>query len=281
MRDFSLENNNYKYYLPNILNISNFLSYTNYFRFYKYNPFIINSIINSNDIVQDTRQLNINKALYETNLYNLLTLHIVDIFKKIKNTKLRNKLKLIISNFSQNDINLIISSKSNTKIYDMIYILDNDIINQKIYANIIILLRNIINLNKSQSLSKIKNICLDKFDNTRFEFDNLYLYDILKLNKVDFIKKINKLLENNIIFKKPNTNANIIDLTLCNSTQKSYYCDKNKLIINKDIYKQLLDIFYYDITNSFKQQLLLNFTNINKDINKFNNFINEKIYIYY
>ena len=106
MRDFSLENNNYKYYLPNILNISNFLSYTNYFRFYKYNPFIINSIINSNDIVQDTRQLNINKALYETNLYNLLTLHIVDIFKKIKNTKLRNKLKLIISNFSQNDINL-------------------------------------------------------------------------------------------------------------------------------------------------------------------------------
>ena len=281
LRDFSLENNNYKYYLPNILNISNFLSYTNYFRFYKYNPFIINSIINSNDIVQDTRQLNINKALYETNLYNLLTLHIVDIFKKIKNTKLRNKLKLIISNFSQNDINLIISSKSNTKIYDMIYILDNDIINQKIYANIIILLRNIINLNKSQSLSKIKNICLDKFDNTRFEFDNLYLYDILKLNKVDFIKKINKLLENNIIFKKPNTNANIIDLTLCNSTQKSYYCDKNKLIINKDIYKQLLDIFYYDITNSFKQQLLLNFTNINKDIYKFNNFINEKIYIYY
>lgn len=281
MRDFSLENNNYKYYLPDILNISNFLSYKNYFRFYKYNPFIINSIINSKDIVQDTRHHNINKALYETNLYNLLILHIVDIFKKIKNIKLRNKLKLIISNFSQNDIDLIISSKSNKKIYEMIYNLDNDIINQKIYANIIILLRNIINLNKSQPLSKIKNICLDKFDSTRFEFDNLYLYDILKLNKVEFIKKINKLLENNIIYKKPNTNSNIIDLTLCNSTQKSYYCDKNKLIINKDIYKQLLDIFYYDITNSFKQQLLLNFTSINKDIYKFNNFINEKIYIYY
>ncbi len=122
---------------------------------------------------------------------------------------------------------------------------------------------------------------MDKFSTTRFEFDNIYLYDILKLNKDDFIKKINKLLENNIIFKKPNSNEIILDLTLCNSTQKSYYCDKNKLIIDKYIYKQLIDIFYYDITNPFKQELLLNFTSINKDIYKFNNFINEKIYIYY
>ena len=286
IRDFSLENNNYKYYLPNTLDIPNFLLYKNYFRFYKYNPFIINSIINSKDIIQDTRQLDINKALYETNLYNLLILHIVDIFKQIKNTQLRNKLKLIISNFTQNDINLIMASKSNKKIHDIIYNLNNNntnntITNQQIYANLIMLLRNIINLNQNQSLSKIKDICLDKFYNSRFEFDNLYLYDILKLNKEEFIKKINKLLENNIIYKKPNSNENIIDLTLCNSTQKSYYCDSRKLIINKDIYKQLLDIFYYDITNSFKQQLLLNFTSINKDIYKFNNFINEKIYIYY
>lgn len=281
VRDFSLENNNYTYFLPNFTGISNFILYKNYFKFYKYNPFIINSIINSKEIIQDIRQQNINRALYETNLYNLLILHIIDIFKKIKNIQLRNKLKLIISNFSQNDINLIITSKSNKKIYDIIYNLDNANINQKIYANLILLLRNIINLNQKQSLSKIKNICLDKFSTTRFEFDNIYLYDILKLNKDDFIKKINKLLENNIIFKKPNSNEIILDLTLCNSTQKSYYCDKNKLIIDKYIYKQLIDIFYYDITNPFKQDLLLNFTSINKDIYKFNNFINEKIYIYY
>jgi hypothetical protein len=293
LRDFSLENNNYKYYIPNSLDIPNFTVYKNYFRFYKYNPFIINNLINSKEIIQDTRQLNINKAIYDTNLYNLLILHIVDIFKKIKNIKLRNKLKLIISNFSQNDINLIISSKSNKKLYDIIYSLDkekdkdkdkdhiNTIYHQKIYANLIILLRNIINSNQNQTLSKIKQIFLDKFENTRFEFDNLYLYDVLKLNKAEFLKTINKLLNNTIIFKKPNTNENIIDLTLCNSTQKSYYCDKNKLIINKEVYKQLLDIFYYDITNPFKQQLLLNFTSIHKDINKFNNFINEKIYIYY
>ena len=144
-----------------------------------------------------------------------------------------------------------------------------------------LLLKNMIDHNKNQSLSKIKELCLDKINNTRFEFDNLYLYNILQFNKREFIKEINKLLINNIIYKNPNTKQNIIDLTLCNSTKKSYYCDNNKLIIEKNIYKDLLEIFYYDITNPFKQQILLNFISINKDIYKFNNFINEKIYIYY
>lgn len=282
-REYNLENNNYKFYIPNeILSINKLEMYKNYFRYYLYNPFSINSIINTKEIIKDARHMNINKALYETNLYNLLTLHIIDIFKKIKNIRIRNKLKLVISNFTKNDINIIIASKSNKKIYDIINNDNMDITTkQKIYANIMIILRNIMNTNTNQSFEKIKEICLNKFSETRFEFDNLYVYDILKLEKQEFIKKIKELLDDNIIYKKPNTNHNIIDLTLCNSTKKSYYCDNNKLIIDNNIYKQLLDIFYYDITNPFKQKLLLNFTNINKDIYKFNNFINEKIYIYY
>ena len=108
----------------------------------------INYIINTKDLIKDTRHININKALYETNLYNLLILHIIDTLKKIKNTKIRNKLKLVISNFSKDDINIIITSKSNKKIYDIIYN-ENIEINtkQKIYANIMIILRNIININ--------------------------------------------------------------------------------------------------------------------------------------
>ena len=43
----------------------------------------------------------------------------------------------------------------------------------------------------------------------------------------------------------------------------------------------MLDIIYYDLTNPFKQNLLLNFTNINNNLYKFNSYINEKIYIYY
>ena len=89
------------------------------------------------------------------------------------------------------------------------------------------------------------------------------------------------MLDGILIFKKVNSNQNIIDLTLCNGTKKSYYCDNNKLIIDRNIYNTMIDIFYYDITNPFKQQLLLNFININNDIYKFNNYINEKIFIYY
>ena len=287
-REFSLENNTsslYKLYIPDIVEIPDFSKYKNYFTYIKYNPFTINNIINSLETIPDNRQLNINKAIYETNLYNLLVLHIVEILKKIKNTNIRSKLKLIIYNFTKEDINNIITYKSNTKIYELINTnIDKKIspgIAQKIYIKIILSLKNIIFYNQDQSLQKIKNLCLDIISNTRFEFDNLYLYELLKLNKYDFLHKLDKLVENVIIYKNINKNENIIDLTLCNNTKKSYYCNNNKLIIDKNIYKNMMNIFYYDITNPFKQQLLLNFTNINNDLYKFNNYINEKIYIYY
>jgi hypothetical protein len=97
-RDFNLEYNNDKSYIMDILEIKNFTLYKNYYKYYKYNPLIINSIINDINIIQDNRQLNINKAIYDTNLYNLLKLHIVDILKENKNVNIRNKLKQLYLN---------------------------------------------------------------------------------------------------------------------------------------------------------------------------------------
>lgn len=286
-RELSLEENNYKLYIPDIDEIPNFINYKNYFKIYLYNPNEINKIINNTDIVTDNRINNINNALYQTNLYNLLVLHIVSVIKKIKNINLRNKIKLIISNFNKDDIHTIENSKSNKKLYEIINTTlmqknnENEIQMQEIYGNIIVLFRSIILLNKSQSPQKIKELLLNALENSRFGFDDLYLYDLLKLEKKDFLYKINKMLDNVLIFKKVNSNQNIIDLTLCNGATKSYYCDKNKLIIDRNIYNTMIDIFYYDITNPFKQKLLLNFININNDIYKFDNYINEKIFIYY
>ena len=143
------------------------------------------------------------------------------------------------------------------------------------------LFKNIVTLNKNLAIAKIKNICLETFDNTRFAFDDMYLYSMLLLEKKLFISKLNKMLEGNIVHKKVNSNQNIIDLSLCNGTKKSYYCDNNKLIIDRNIYNNMIDIFYYDITNPFKQKVLLNLTSINNNIHKFNSYINEKIFIYY
>jgi hypothetical protein len=289
-RDISLENNNYQYYLPMELDIDN---YKNYFRYYKYDPIMINSIINTSTIVEDKRHLGINNAIYNTNIYNLLMLHIIDIIKKIKNQSLRNKCKIIISNFTKNDIEEINVNKTNNKIYNIIneYILKKDRLEtnqqtyfiENIYTNIILLLKNIISSNKfnNTQLPKLKELCLNVFDNTRFEFDNIYLYDLLLLEKNKFIEKLNNMLEDVITFKNPNNKDKIVDLTLCRNIKKSYYCDNYKLIINKELYKTMIEIFYYDITNPFKQDVLLNFTDINKDLYKFNNYINEKIFIYY
>lgn len=291
-RVFSLEINTNlsKLFIPEYTKISNFEKYTNYFKVYKYNPNKINDIITSKEIIKDDRIQKLNEALYNTNLYNLLILHIINLILKMKNTNLRNKLKLVISNFGNDDIDEILINNKNDKLFKVItnyynytYQDNNDSnVSIQILNNYLILfLKNIIRLNKDQKISQIKKILLTAFDKTKFDFDKTYIYNILKLNKVELIDKIDNLLEGHIIDKKTNTKYNLVNFNICNNTKQSYYCENNKLIIPKKIYKNMLDIIYYDLTNSFKQNLLLNFTSINNNLYKFNSYINEKIYIYY
>jgi hypothetical protein len=292
-RIFSLENNINisKLFIPEYKNISNFDMYKNYFKLYLYNPNKINTIITSKEIIKDDRIQKLNESLYNTNLYNLLILHIVNLILKMKNMNLRNKLKFSISNFENNDLDAILINNKNDKIFKIIddYTnivykgneVDSNISTQIINNYFILFLKNIIRLNKGQNLAQIKKILLDTFDKTKFDFDKIYIYNILNLNKKDLIDKIDNLLEGHIIDKHTNTKYNLINFNICDNTKKSYYCENNKLIISKKIYKNMLDIIYYDLTNPFKQKLLLNFTNINNKLYKFNSYINEKIYIYY
>jgi hypothetical protein len=292
-RIFSLENNINisKLFIPEYKNISNFEMYKNYFKLYLYNPNKINTIITSKEIIKDGRIQKLNESLYNTNLYNLLILHIVNLILKMKNMNLRNKLKFSISNFGNNDLDEILINNKNDKIFkiideytNIIYKgnkVDSNISTQIINNYLILFLKNIIILNKYQKLTQIKKILLDTFDRTKFDFDKIYIYNILNLNKKDLIDKIDNLLDGHIIDKRTNNKYNLINFNICDNTKQSYYCENNKLIISKKIYKNMLDIIYYDLTNPFKQNLLLNFTNINNNLYKFNSYINEKIYIYY
>ena len=298
-RIFSLENNISisRLFKPEYKKNSNFEMYKNYFKVYKYNPNKINALITSKEIIKDDRIQKLNESLYNTNLYNLLILHIVNLILKMKNINLRNKLKFSISNFGNNDLDEILINNKNDNIFKIINTyttkstLDNTIykksetdsnISTQIINNYFILfLKNIIRLNKDQKLPQIKKILLNTFDKTKFDFDKIYIYNILKLNKKDLIDKIDNLLEGHVVDKKTNNKYNLINFNICENTKKSYYCENNKLIISKKIYKNMIDIIYYDLTNPFKQNLLLNFTNINNNLYKFNSYINEKIYIYY
>jgi hypothetical protein len=289
-RMFSLEYNLNisKLFIPKF-DIPNFEKYSNYFKIYKYNPNIINNIILSKEIIKDCRIKKLNEALYNTNLYNLLILHIINLLLKMKNTILSSKLKFVISNFEKNDLDEILINNKNDKILQVIINYNNSIykdddsnLSTQILNNYFILfLKNIIRLNKNQKISQIKKILLNTFDKTKFDFDKIYIYNILKLNKTDLIQKIDDLLKGHIIDKNTNNKYNLINFNICNNTKQSYYCQNNKLIISKKVYKNMLDIIYYDLTNKFKQSILLNFTNINNNLYKFNSYINEKIYIYY
>jgi hypothetical protein len=283
-RVFKLEQNDKKIFKQNNKKIL-----TNYYKIYYYNPIEVNNIIIKDDNINDFRINNLNNALYNTNVYNLFLLEIISKIQKLKNNKLRSKLQLIISNLDSNDINNIINNLKNDKIYDLINSLDLKKYNYTIYEElqaklkiineILIFIKNIIVQNKNNK--SIKKVIIDKFNNIYFSFDNLYIYELLNKNKKEFINEIEILLKNTISHKKLNTNNQILDLTLCNNTINSYYCDNKKLIISKELYHTLLDIFYYDITNKYKQKILLNLVNYNiNNIYKFKYYLNEKIYIY-
>jgi len=292
-RFFKLEDNNSKVFNKIIENSKYKIikDYYNYYQLYYYNPLTINNIIVNNEEYKDTRYKELNNAIYETNIYNLLLITIIQQIYKLKNKKLRSDIIHIISNLENTDINKIIIYQKNEKINSIINNLNLKNVNNtlyedyqyklKIYNQIIFFLKNISIKNKEKPIKELKKIIIDKFNNITFNFDNLYLYELLNKTKNDFIKEITKILQQNIIYKSVNKKETILELTSCNNINKSYYCENKKLIITKESYNKLIDIFYYDITNKYKQKILLNLVNYNiNNIYKFKYFINEKIYIY-
>lgn len=274
-----LKNDDLKYIITREFNNYKFKSIN-----YLYNPHSINNIIYNKIIKTDTRINKLNESIYHTNLYNLLILHFSYELNNLKNTILRNKIKLLINNMSSKDFTLFINNEyyklkellnKNLKITDNLLIIK---IQNNIYKFIKeVLIKNIKNINTNQ----IKKLIINRFDNNKFLFDKLYIYNILDLPKHEAIIELNKILKTVIIDTKLNSKENIINIELCHKTSNSYYCKNNKLIISKKIYNELLEILYYDLTNPFKQTLILNLVNYNlNNIYKFKQYLNEKIYIF-
>ena len=254
-----------------------------------YNPHSINKIIYKREIVPDTRIKKLNESIYNTNLYNLILLHFSNELINIKNTLIRNKIKLMINNLTFKDFDSILNN-TNSLIKDLITknikSKDTELI-LKIYINLDKFSKdNIYKYYKLENLSlnQIKRNIISNLDATNFLFDKMYIYNILGLPEKELKLELNKIFKNIIIETNVNESLkydNIINLRLCNSIQESYYCKNNKLIISKKQYNNILDILYYDLTNPFKQTLILNLLNYNlNNIYKFKQFINEKIYIY-
>lgn len=292
-RFFKLENNNIKnnklLKLDKIYN--KIKNYSNYYIIYKYHPLEINKVLKENKDYRDDRIINLNKSLYNTNLYNLILYDTIDKLTKLYNKNIRSKIKYLITNFNKNNISEILINKRNIDIKDIVENIKfdkniysiYDIIQYKlkIYDDILLFLKDILINNKERDIKQLKKIILEKFDNTRFTFDKFYINEILHLQKNEIIKELKNILKKTIIHKKLNEDENIEQIIQCNNTKKSFYCDNYKLIITKENYNILLDIIYYDITNIYKQKILFNLVNYNiNNIYKFKYYLNEKIYIF-
>ena len=251
---------------------------------YLYNPHTINNIIYNKITKKDTRINKLNESIYHTNLYNLLILHFSSELNNLKNIILRNKIKLLINNMTNKDFLLINNNRYNKlkEILNKNLKITDNILFLKIQNNLSKFIKEVIIKNiKNQTTNQIKKLIINKFDNNKFLFDKLYIYNILELSKNEAINELNKILKTVIIDTNLNSKDNIINIELCDKSTNSYYCKNNKLIISKKLYNELLEILYYDLTNPFKQTLILNLVNYNlNNIYKFKQYINEKIYIF-
>lgn len=256
---------------------------------YLYNPHDINNIIYSKKRIIDSRIKNINEAIYHTNLYNLLVIHFSNKLYKLKNTLFRSKIKHIINNMTKDDISLIISNQYNKiagLVNKYINIRDEEMKLKILYNLSSFIKRNIISLIKNNKISdsiliNVKKTIIKQIDITIFLFDNILIYSILELKKEDAIKELHNIFKDIISHKNLNKSNKTFNLDLCENIKESYSCDSNKLIISKELYNNLLEIWYYDLTNPFKQKLILNLVNYNlNNIYNFKQFFNEQIYIY-
>ena len=217
----------------------------------------------------------------------MLLIHFSIELNKLKNYIIRNKIKVLINNLTNKDLEKIINNQYYT-INDLLtkYIKLNDITNiQKIQNNINKFIKNIIiTYQKDLSLQALKSYINNKLDQSKFLFDNLYIYNILEQPKDKAIKELKNILDKLVIHSNKlniKSDTKIITLDFCGKSNNNYYCKNNKFIISKENYLLLLDILYYDLTNPFKQILILNLVNYNlNNIYKFQQNINEKIYIY-
>ncbi len=217
----------------------------------KYNKNVKSEVLLENPYVKYTgknvSEYDEKNAIYMTNSYNLLLLHVNNVIVSLKNKEIRSKLisifsKLINGNKESlfNDIENILQEYPHSK-----YLLLTKLINNKIN-------------------SKLIKGFLEYFDNTHFDFDKDSINYILKSkDKKKGIEYLKEILSDFVSVKQLNNDMEIdIDLAKCKEGISSLYCDSGKLILNNELYEEYLEILYEDLTNDLKKKYILNYNEV-------------------
>lgn len=202
---------------------------------------------------KDPRIQNINTSIYKYYQYQLLLMEFMSLFSKQRNNKIRDQIN-----------SLIMKTNFATQLPDF-YIGLRDIIEDNTdLKKVIAFIDNIVNgeWNKKELIANIKE--------TTFNFDNVELDKLRKLNRTDLRKAITKIA-NNITVKTDNITKylgpgsdfqfpNIF--VVCKDNQNGY-CQGKKLIIEKSQFDHLIDILVQDLQNPLKAKWI--FSNVFND----------------
>jgi hypothetical protein len=205
-----------------------------------YDPDEINkSICAKSNIIPDIRSKTIGKSLYQSNLYQLLLLEFMTVFNNQINIKLRKKIKeKLLSNFNK-DFDELMEAISKL-------VIDCDD-----YYKIKTQICEFINTHHS------KNLLFQEIDDSFYKFDKETFESIKKLPNEKLFKELEKIANKFVTvgdvskikdFEFPNM------FISCQGQKDKTYCKNNRLIIDKNTLKKLLEIMTADILNPVKEK---------------------------
>ena len=205
-----------------------------------YDPDEINkNIYAKSNNIPDTRSKTIGKSLYQSNLYQLLLLEFMTIFNNQKNVNLRKKIKgILLSNFNK-DFDEIMAD-----IFKLVINCDD-------YDKIRIQICEFVNTHHS------KNLLFQEIDDSFYKFDRETFDAIKKLPSDKLFKELEKIASKFVTFGDV---SKIKDFEFpnmfisCQGQKDKSYCKNNRIIIDKNTLKKLLEIMTADILNPVKEK---------------------------
>ncbi len=206
--------------------------------------------------------------LYLYNLYRLVLLQFISLFKKQKNVSLRRQLLAIVAKTRLN--------KDTTALRNFINGVESFEDKEKLKSI----------LSRASRHNDKKKIIAD-IDEGRFEFDNVEFERLRQLPVPAIQQRLVELSRDIITVGKIPRDINFSNmLSACSIKRTSAdetagYCDGGKLIVPKEQFQTIIEILANDIANDFKQKWLFNEVFVNKYVLffKFQRRPNETIYI--
>jgi hypothetical protein len=227
----------------------------------QYHPFFINKIINKNEPPKKDEAF-LSQSIYTHYLYQLFILEFTSVINRMSNVDLRKNVKSIIKKYINNPAAFI------SKLQTLLSKWPND---YEMILGIFLQFTKSTNIKGSESIydaligykntSYTYNDIASIIDNSRFMFDNIWLFQMFEMKEDNLIIYLKNIMDP--IIEVTNSDPKITTLSnffaSCFSQQvESEHCNNNKLIVKKTKYEQYLVFLAKDILNPIKRRQLLN-----------------------